>query len=73
MSNVVELLADDDDDMGFDQPCKFGHHIKDHSVYCHSENKDMPRKCWKNTTTNRHQDCAGFEPNTQPQGTPFNG
>jgi hypothetical protein len=34
--NIVEYLADPNDG-AFDQPCKFGHHVQDHAVYCHND------------------------------------
>lgn len=63
--NVVELLADDD--CAFDQPCRFGHRVEDHAVYCHNERwVDAPRKCrrtWYTGGKVRDEDCPGYEPN----------
>jgi hypothetical protein len=43
--NIVEWLTEDtEEDGGFNQACKFGHLVQDHSVYCHNDIwKDAPR------------------------------
>lgn len=76
--NVVELIADGD--CAADQPCRFGHRVEDHAVYCHNSRWiDSPRKC-RRTQNPRwgkpwpHEECPGFEPNprlsiTQPPTT----
>ena len=64
--NIVEFAADGDD-CAFDQPCKFGHRVETHAVYCHNEHTPgMPRKCrrtWYTGGRVRDEDCAGYEPN----------
>jgi hypothetical protein len=63
--NLVELLADEDESF-YDQPCKFGHRIECHSVYCQSENPKAPRKCrrtWYAGGTVKDEDCEFFEKN----------
>lgn len=64
--NVVELLSDGEDD-AFDQPCKFGHRVDGHAVYCHNDAwRDGPRKCrrtWYTGGETKDEDCPGFEPN----------
>lgn len=70
--NIVELAADENDDCGFDQPCKFGHHIKDHAIYCHNDDwTDSPRKCrrtWYTGGKTKDEDCPGFEANPEFKG-----
>ena len=62
---VVELIADDD--CAFDQPCRYGHRVEDHAVYCHNATwKDAPAKCrrtWYTGGRVRDEDCPGFEAN----------
>jgi hypothetical protein len=41
MENWVELLEEG----LWNQRCKYGHLIPGHSVYCHSDNPNAPRKC----------------------------
>lgn len=64
--NLVELVADADD-CAFDQPCRFGHRVEMHAVYCHNDAwKDKPRKChrtWYTGGKERDEDCEGFERN----------
>lgn len=64
--NIVELVADHDD-CAFDQPCKFGHRVECHAVYCHNDKwKEGPRKCrrtWYTGGEVRDEDCEGFAPN----------
>jgi hypothetical protein len=65
--NVVELATSGADyDCAFDQPCCFGHRVEDHAVYCHNEGwPDSPRKCRRNRTDYRHEDCPGFVANPE--------
>jgi hypothetical protein len=64
--NLVELIAGQDD-CAFDQPCKYGHRVEDHAVYCHNDEwKDGPRKCrrtWYTGGKVRDEDCEGYAPN----------
>ncbi len=66
MVNLVELVADREDCL-FDQPCKFGHRVESHAVYCHHDKwDDSPRKCrrtWYTGGEVKDEDCAGFEVN----------
>lgn len=62
--NVVELVAEGDDDGGFDQPCAFGNRISGHAVYCHNDAwPNSPRKCHRNRDEYKHEDCPGFVAN----------
>ena len=66
--NIVELAAScEGDETAFDQPCKFGHRVDDHAVYCHNNNwEDSPRKCRRTWFTGgeiKDEDCPGFEAN----------
>ena len=64
--NIVEVLASEGD-CAFDQPCKFGHRVEDHAVYCHNEAwYDHPRKChrsWYTGGERKDEDCPGFSLN----------
>lgn len=65
--NIVEAVAgeDDDADVAFDQPCVFGCRVDTHAVYCHNEGwPNAPRKCRRNRTDYRHEDCPGYVPNS---------
>lgn len=68
--NAVEMITDGDEDNAFDQPCRFGHRVDGHAVYCHNTAwLYAPRKCRRRQTDSRigeawpHEGCAGFEPN----------
>lgn len=64
--NVVELMADDEDEGGFDQPCCFGNRVAGHAVYCHNAAwPDSPRKCQRSQSDadHKHEDCPGFVAN----------
>ena len=64
--NVVEIVADQDD-CAWDQPCKYGHRVESHAVYCHNDWwEEAPRKCrrtWYTGGAVRDEDCAGFRAN----------
>lgn len=64
--NLVELLTGEEDS-AFDQPCRFGHRVDGHAVYCHNEDwLYAPRKCrrtWYTGGEVRDEDCRGFQPN----------
>ena len=68
MINLVEMIASPDD-CAFDQPCKFGHRVEGHAVYCHNSVwKEAPRKCrrslyYGNKAGYEDSDCPGFSPN----------
>lgn len=63
-ANLVEFLADPED-CGFDQPCAFGNRVESHAVYCHNEAwPDSPRKCHRNRSDYKHEDCPGFVANS---------
>ena len=70
----MEDLADAEQ-CAFDQPCKHGHRVEAHAVYCkNKEWADAPRKCrrsWYTGGETKDEDCPGFEenPNTQPLHT----
>ena len=65
--NLVEALQNEDSDCAFDQPCKFGHRVDEHAVYCHNDAwPDGPRKCrrtWYTGGEVKEEDCPGFQPN----------
>lgn len=76
--NIVELIAmDDGADCAYDQPCKFGHRVEFHAVYCHNrEWNDAPRKCKRGKSGygtdkpgRRERDCPGFELNPKADET----
>jgi hypothetical protein len=61
---LVEMVAGSDE-CGFDQPCAFGYRVEAHAVYCHNEKwPNSPRKCRRNRTDFKHEDCPGYVPNT---------
>ena len=66
IGNIVELIAEPEE-CAFDQPCRHGHRVETHAVYCHNQAwKDAPRKCrrtWYTGGSVRDEDCGGFEPN----------
>ena len=66
MTNLVKLCADDDE-IFYDQPCKWGCRINSHAVYCENPNwKDAPRKCrrtWYYGGNTKDEDCPGFAQN----------
>ena len=66
--NLVEMMtAGSEDDGGFCQPCKHGHLVVGHAVYCHNQEwADAPRKCrrtWYTGGEERDEDCPGYAPN----------
>jgi hypothetical protein len=66
--NIVELIADED--CAWDQPCKFGHRVEQHAVYCHASHwLYAPRKCRRNRTNYKHEDCRGFKSNPNQEET----
>jgi hypothetical protein len=71
-TNIVEMIADEDE-CAFDQPCKFGHRVEGHAVYCHNDDwSDSPRKCrrtWYTGGEVRDEDCPGYQPNPEFKGT----
>lgn len=79
--NLVELVTAGEENCGFDQPCKFGHRVEGHAVYCHNDAwPDSPRKCrrtWYTGGETKDEDCPGFQPNPEFKGafnqTPING
>ena len=64
--NIAELIAEPYE-CTFDQPCKHGHRVETHAVYCHNQEwKGAPRKCrrtWHTGGEVRDEDCEGFAPN----------
>lgn len=63
--NIVELMADDED-CAWDQPCKYGHRVGGHAVYCHNDEwLDGPRKCRRGAADYLHKDCPGYAPPTE--------
>ena len=65
--NLVELIQEEDADCAFDQPCKFGHRVEGHAVYCHNDGwAEGPRKCrrtWYTGGEVKDEDCPGYQPN----------
>lgn len=70
--NIVEAIQEPDADCAFDQPCRFGHRVEDHAVYCHNDAwPDGPRKCRRTWSTGgevKDEDCPGFQPNPEFKG-----
>lgn len=70
--NLVEMIQDGDSDCAWDQPCKFGHRVEGHAVYCHNESwDDSPRKCRRTWATGgdiKDEDCPGFQRNIEFAG-----
>lgn len=66
-NQIVEMITAGDDDCAYDQPCKFGHRVEGHAVYCHNEGwLYSPRKCrrsWYTGGETRDEDCKGYQPN----------
>ena len=64
--NLVELCAGEEN-CAYDQPCKYGHRVEDHAVYCHNETwAGAPRKCrrsWYTGGEDKDEDCPGYEKN----------
>lgn len=63
---LVEMMADEDE-CAFDQPCKYGHRVSCHAVYCHNDTwNDAPTKCrrtWYTGGDVRDEDCPGYAQN----------
>lgn len=70
--NIVEAIQESDADCAFDQPCKFGHRVDGHAIYCHNDEwTDSPRKCrrtWYSGGETKDEDCPGFQPNMAFKG-----
>jgi len=51
----------------YDQSCRFGHRVGNHSVYCHNRTwQEAPRKCprtWWSGGEDRDEDCPGYARN----------
>jgi hypothetical protein len=66
------MAIQDDANCALDQPCKFGHRVESHAVYCHHDEwEDSPRKCRRSWATGgdvRDEDCPGFRPNPEFKG-----
>ena len=64
MINLVEMVADPED-CAFDQDCKYGYRVDQHSVYCH--NDDSPyRKChfgWRSGGETPDSECPFYKQN----------
>src|SRR5579859_5446990 len=72
--NLVEAIQEPDADCAFDQPCKFGHRVESHAIYCHNDAwTDSPRKCrrsWYTGGETKDEDCPGYQPNPEYKGMP---
>lgn len=72
-ANLVEMIADNEE-CAFDQPCRYGHRVDGHAVYCHNERwLYAPRKCrrtWYTGGEVRDEDCRGYEPNPRRRPSP---
>jgi hypothetical protein len=70
--NIVEAIQEQDADCAFDQPCKFGHRVEGHAVYCHNDAWESgPRKCrrsWYSGGEVKDEDCPGYQPNPEFKG-----
>ena len=64
--NLAEILFASEED-AWDQPCRWGHRVNGHAVYCHNDEwTEGPRKCrrtWYTGGDVRDEDCPGFKPN----------
>ena len=64
--NIVEMLADADEEQAFDQPCIYGNRLGGHSVYCHHPD-GIARKCYYRWETDlkayERNECGGYKPN----------
>lgn len=68
--NIVEMLADDDEEQAFYQPCIYGNRVGGHSVYCHHPD-GIARKCyyrWCSVAAHEKNECGGYEPNPAWRG-----
>ncbi len=70
--NIVEFAAEPYE-CAFDQPCKFGHRVEGHAVYCQNDAwVNGPRKCrrtWYTGGETKDEDCPGFQPNPEFSGS----
>ena len=61
------MIAHWEKDDAFDQPCKYGHRVGGHAVYCHNEWwNGAPRKCrrtWYTGGEVKDEDCQGYRSN----------
>jgi len=58
--NMVEMMADGDEEQAFDQPCAYENRVGGHGTYCHNEKVDA-RKCpWRWCSIKEHRSCDGF-------------
>lgn len=58
--NLLDLI---EDMQVFDQPCKFANRCGNHSIYCHSEDKNAPRKCTYRMYPENMKECKFFKEN----------
>ena len=68
--NMVEAIADPDEEQAFDQPCRYGNRLGSHSVYCHHP-AGIARKCyyrWCDQKTHKENECGGYDPNLDYSG-----
>lgn len=64
--NIVEMISGSDS--AWDQPCRYGHRVEMHAVYCHNDAwLYAPTKCRRNRTDWPHEECRGFKPNAGTQ------
>ena len=64
MVELMELIEEG----SFNQSCAYGYLIPGHSVYCHSEHPNAPRKCrrtWYTGGRDKDEDCPYFKPNKE--------
>ena len=66
--NIVEFMADEDEEQAFDQACVYENRVGSHGTYCHNE-KIGARKCpYRWCSAAEHQKCEGFEVNPTYKG-----
>jgi hypothetical protein len=58
--DLVELISDS---QKYDQSCKFANNCDGHSIYCHSEDKNAPRKCTYRMNPENMDKCEFFAEN----------
>lgn len=72
--NIVELIAGEQEDGGFNQHCKHGYLVEGHAVYCHNSAwSDSPTKCrrtWYTGGEVKDEECPGYRRNSSIPNAP---
>ena len=61
--NLTEVLADEDVEQAFDQPCKFENRLGFHGTYCHHPVHGGGKCPWRFCGPKWHAECEWFEAN----------